>query len=227
MILFVQNKISLTTKQRILSQARKVFNEQGYGSVNLLDLAKSLDMSRGNMTYHFKDKEVILEALVEEVWERFRVGKKSASLPSFANLHHDAQLYYELQRAYAFIFQDMQMLTHPLIASKMKNLCDQTIHEIEVAIAFSIQVGNMKDEPVPGTYKNLALTSWMLMFYWSSQQTVRHSKIKEDGEKVIWSLLLPHLTEKGLEAFKQYFGETYFNDLGEAFEQNIETYLTF
>ncbi len=217
----------METKQRILNQALKVFNKSGYGAVNLFELAKSLDMSRGNMTYHFKDKEVLLKELIDQLWEKLTNGMVAKSIPSFQNLHHDAQLYYRLQKEYSFIFHDNQVLKHPLIAPKMKSLCDKIIKDIETAIAFSIQLGNMKEEPVPGVYKNLAITSWMMMFFWSSQQMIRGDKTKEDGEKVIWSLLLPHLTEKGLASFKKFFGEDYLADMGEEFDQNMDSYLTF
>jgi len=142
-------------------------------------------------------------------------------------MHHDAQLYYRLQKEYSFIFHDKQVLKHKLVASKMKSLCSKTIKDIEIAIAFSIQLGNMKPEPAPGVYKNLALTSWMLMFFWSSQKTVRGDKSSLDGEKVIWSLLLPNLTEKGLASFKKFFGEDYVASLGEDFDQNMDSYLIF
>ncbi|MCK8523727.1 TetR/AcrR family transcriptional regulator [Aquimarina sp. D1M17] len=217
----------MDTKQRILNQALKAFNKSGYGAVNLFELAKSLEMSRGNMTYHFKDKEALLKELIDQLWEKLTSGRVAKSIPSFQNLHHDAQLYYRLQQEYTFIFHDNQVLMHPLIAKKMKSLCEKTIKDIETAIAFSIQLGNMKVEPAPGVYKNLAITSWMMMFFWRSHQMVKQDKTKEDGEKVIWSLLLPHLTEKGLASFKKFFGEDYLTNMGEAFDENMDSYLTF
>ncbi len=217
----------MATKKRILDKAIKVFNKSGYGAVNLFELAKSLEMSRGNMTYHFKDKEALLKSITDQLWEKLTNARVANSIPSFQNLHHDVQLYYRLQKEYSFIFQDNQVLKHALIAPKMKSLCTKTIRDIEMAIAFSIQLGNMKPEPVPGVYKNLAVTSWMMMFFWASQQMIRGDKTKEDGEKVIWSLLLPHLTEKGLASFKKFFGEDYLASFGEEFDQNMDSYLTF
>lgn len=217
----------MDTKQRILNQAVKAFNKSGYGAVNLFELAKSLEMSRGNMTYHFKDKEALLKEITNQLWDKLTNERVTKDVPSFQNLHHDAQLYYRLQKEYSFIFHDNQVLKHKLVAPKMKSLCSKTIKDIEIAIAFSIQLGNMKPEPAPGVYKNLALTSWMLMFFWSSQQMVRGDKSSGDGEKVIWSLLLPNLTEKGLASFKKFFGEDYVASLGEDFDQNMDSYLIF
>ncbi|MBQ4818996.1 TetR/AcrR family transcriptional regulator [Aquimarina sp. MMG016] len=220
-------KSKMATKERILDQALKTFNKSGYGAVNLFELAKSLDMSRGNMTYHFKDKESLLKELTEQLWNKLINVREEKSIPSFQNLHNDAQHYYKLQKEYSFIFHDNQVLKHPLIAPKMKILCEKMMKDIEIAIAFSIQLGNMRPEPVPGVYKNLVLTSWMMMFFWPSQQAIRGDKTKDDGEKVIWSLLLPHLTEKGLASFKKFFGDDYHASMGEKFDQNMDSYLTF
>ena len=215
------------TKERILNHALKRFNESGYGAMNLLELAKSLDMSRGNMTYHFKDKEALLKCLSEELWQKLQVPRRSKAIPSFANLHHDSQLYYRLQREYSFIFKDNQVLSHPLVAPQMKAFAEQTIQDIEMAIAVSVQVGNMNPEPLQGTYKNLALTSWILMYFRSSKQEIRNNREKDDGERVIWSLLLPHLTKKGIAAFRKYFGDDYMNQLGDPFNPSLESYVKF
>ena len=217
----------MITKQKILQRALKTFNQSGYGAVNLHELAKSLEMSRGNMTYHFKDKEVLLKELADELWNELNEARADKTIPSFENLHHDVQLYYRLQKKYAFIFQDKLVLSHPIIAPRMKELTAKTIRDIEMAIAFSIQIGNMNQEPAPGVYYNLALTSWILMFFWASQQTVRGDKVQKDGEKVIWSLLLPHLTPKGMASFKKYFGEEYLASLGKAFDHSLESYVNF
>lgn len=216
----------METKQRILDKALHTFNESGYGAVNLFELAKSLEMSRGNMTYHFKDKEALLKDITDQLWDKLFNVRGEKSIPSFQNLHNDAQLYYKLQKEYSFIFHDNQVLKHPLVATRMKSLCEKMIKDIETAIAFSIQLGNIKSEPVPGVYKNLALTTWMLMFFWPSQQNIRSNKTTEDREKVIWSLLLPHLTEKGLASFKKFFGDEYLSSMGEEFDRTMDSYLT-
>lgn len=217
----------MSTKARILAKALEAFNASGYGAVNLFELAKSMGMSRGNMTYHFKDKEAILKDLADQLWVAFEQARAPKSVPSFENLHHDAQLYYRLQQEYAFIFHDHKVLQHPLIASKLRELIDKSLKDIKTSIAFSIQVGNMKAEPIPGLYNNLAYSTWMIMFFWSSQQLIHEDGRQQDGEKKIWSLLLPHLTEKGLASFKKFFGEDYFKSLGNAFEMDMESYFTF
>jgi AcrR family transcriptional regulator len=54
------------TARRILDHARRAFNERGVGAVAIRDLARELDLSPGNVSYHFPTKEALIVALVEE-----------------------------------------------------------------------------------------------------------------------------------------------------------------
>ena len=67
----------------------------------------------------------------------------------------------------------------------------------------------------------------MLSFFWLAQQIIRGEKTEEDGEKMIWSMLIPHFTEKGIQAFKNFFGEAYYNNLGQPFEMDIDQFIAF
>lgn len=218
----------MTTRQKIIQEATSYFNKNGYNSTSLFELAKALGMSRGNLAYHFKDKDLLLDAIADEMWQSIEAERnKSRQLPSFENLHNEIQLYYKYQKKYAFIFLDTHVLNHPSIKKRFRELTAQNIQDNKATIAFSIKLGNMREEQIPGTYHNIAFITWMLTFYWLSQQIIRGEKSREDGEKMIWSILLPHFTEKGIQSFKAFFGESYFNSLGEPFDLDIQSLISF
>lgn len=54
------------TRDRVLAAAKRLFTERGYNNVSMGDIAAELGMSKGNLTYHFKHKEDIVEALVPD-----------------------------------------------------------------------------------------------------------------------------------------------------------------
>jgi AcrR family transcriptional regulator len=54
------------TARRILEHARRAFNERGVAAVGIRDLARELDLSPGNLSYHFPTKEALIAALLEE-----------------------------------------------------------------------------------------------------------------------------------------------------------------
>lgn len=218
----------MTTKQKIKHKAIKLFNEQGFSAVTLFEIAGALDMTRGNLAYHFKNKDVLLEAIVKEMWERLMIERsKSKQFPSFENLNNQIILTYKIQKEYAFIFLDHHVLNHPLIKPEFSKFVEQQINETEATIAYSISIGNMYPERFKGIYRKLAFNTWMTMHFWLNQQLVRGEDLTEDCGMNIWSMLIPHLTEKGIEAFTKFFGEDYIKKLGKPFESNIENYANF
>lgn len=216
------------TKDKIIAFAISLFNKNGYGTISLQEIAQQMGMSRGNLTYHFKDKDALLKRISEDMWEKIeRERAKSRTFPSFENIHNEVQLYYKIQRAYAFIFLDPHVLQHPFIKEQFRQMTAQTIKDNKAGIAFSIKLGNMKPEAIAGTYHSLAFITWMLSFFWLAQQIIRGDKTETDGEKLIWSMLMPHFTEKGVEAFKDFFGTTYYENLGDPFEMDLSELIAF
>ena len=214
----------MSKKQQIIDHAVSLFNQKGYAAVTLFELANELSMSRGNLTYHFKDKEMLLGVIAQQMWDQIELERsKSRQLPSFENLQSEVHLYYKYQRQYKFIFTDPHVLKHKIIVKQFRQMTSQSIADIKASIAFSVELGNMRPESYPGLYNNMALTTWMLTFFWLPQQVIRGEKTTEDGDRMIWSLVLPHMTEKGLASFKKFFGEEVLHNLGEPFNLDIDS----
>ncbi|MDJ0922378.1 MAG: TetR/AcrR family transcriptional regulator [Henriciella sp.] len=53
----------MKTRDRILDISLTLFNQEGEAALSAVDIANALDMSPGNLYYHFKGKEPIIEAL--------------------------------------------------------------------------------------------------------------------------------------------------------------------
>lgn len=60
----------MKTAERILITTLELFNEHGESNVSCVDIAMELDISPGNLYYHYKGKEVMVVALFEMYKER-------------------------------------------------------------------------------------------------------------------------------------------------------------
>ncbi len=209
----------MTTRDKILATSKEQFNEQGFGEPTLNSIAQTIGISRGNLTYYFKDKDELLEALVAEMWEKYEhsIGK-AMQFPSWESTNNATQAYLSLQKEYAFIFFDIKIASDPKVIQQIARMKKDTIERQMSTIAFSIQIGNMKAETIPGTYRNLCESLWMINFYWLISQSYRNEN--ESSEKVIWSSILPHFTEKGMQSFIKHFGQNYYDTIGERFDMS-------
>lgn len=59
------------TRNKILSTSRDLFNRRGYSNVTIRMIALELNMSSGNLNYHFKKREDILSTLYFEMVKEF------------------------------------------------------------------------------------------------------------------------------------------------------------
>ncbi len=57
----------MKTKTKIIDVSRDLFNRKGFRNVTLREVAQELNISYGNVTYHFKTKHELIVCLYEEM----------------------------------------------------------------------------------------------------------------------------------------------------------------
>jgi AcrR family transcriptional regulator len=101
------------TKNRILVASLELFNQQGEPQTAINEIADEIDISPGNLHYHFRRKEHIVAALLDA----FRVDaghlleipeSEAVTLDDFWVFLHNLL---ELTDAYRFLFRDLETLT--------------------------------------------------------------------------------------------------------------------
>ncbi|MEL8056328.1 MAG: TetR/AcrR family transcriptional regulator, partial [Pseudomonadota bacterium] len=63
----------MKTRDRILSAALDLFNEEGEAEITALDIANALEISPGHLYYHFKGKDALIQALFDNFEEEMRI----------------------------------------------------------------------------------------------------------------------------------------------------------
>jgi len=118
-------KSGAATRQRILVASLLLFNEQGEPRTTTNDIANEVDISPGNLHYHFHKKSDLVDALLAE----FRADARRVLRPSDAeqasleNFWIFLHLLLELTAAYRFLFRDMESLTveYPNVGRAMRH----------------------------------------------------------------------------------------------------------
>jgi len=198
----------MKTRERIIAAIIAAFNEGGYHGYSLTDLAAICKMSRGNLAYHYKNKEAILDDIsirMKKDVNRFRARRKD--FIAFYNLSLDIRTCRSLQKWYPFVFRDMSVLGHASIKDVLSDWSKEVIKSNLNAFAYGIKVGNVKAEPYEGLYYQLSVNAWLITYYWISQKEVRDLHHKEDAERMVWSAIIPHFTDKGRGEFIEFYGD--------------------
>lgn len=218
----------MSTKNRIRTTAIEQFNAHGFHQVTILDLARACGMSRGNLAYHYKTKIYLLNDLIVKMIEEVRViQSERRDYPAFSNLALDIRSYKMLQDKYRFLFRDSSVLEHKHVRRILNIWSELVIKRNKEAFAFGLSVGNVQPEVFDGMYHQLAINTWMITFYWVSQQSVRHVEDAETAEKMVWSMIFPHFTDQGRAAFESFYGKRYISEMGQAIQASDPARLLF
>ncbi len=192
-----------STKQKIVEAAVLLFNEKGVNNITLRDIAEQLGISTGNLAYHYKNKDFIIEEAFRQMEEeRESILSGMQMIPSFDNINLQIEPLLGLAMRYCFFYLDTVHVirSYPKIAKLHRNFIDTNIAYTKAVIDYSVGTGNMKPELIKGSYYQLAHTVWMILNFWIAQSVIRGEKKPSIAmaRKAVWNLVVPHLTEKGI-----------------------------
>jgi len=200
------------TKQNILQAAIQLFNEKGVNNVTLRIIAKDIDISVGNLAYHYKNKEAIIEqAFLAMQEERNQILTGVQEIPSLEKIYNQFIPLYELEKKYAFLNLDALHIirNHPEFAKLQRRHISKNIEYTRAVIDLSVASGYMKAEAVSGEYDRLTKRIWMVSNFWLTQKELRGeaSDHLAEMQDMIWEQIFPHFTEKGLYKYRKLFSK--------------------
>lgn len=71
----------MTTKERILNEALRLFSEKGYSDVYVGDIAEAVGIKAPSLYKHYKGKQEIFDSCVEKFYERMTQIRNGLLLP--------------------------------------------------------------------------------------------------------------------------------------------------
>ena len=181
------------TRRAILDMAKTLFSQQGYNAVSIGEIVGALGISKGNVTYHFKRKEDIMEALLAEAKPTFfqEPPRTMEELDAFLEDMEQAR------ENYAFYFQHHAQLGQlsPAIRARQQAIYHSQSALFAQALSILARQGMFRGEDFPGAYARVADTIFLTSLYWLPFCAVKGRK--EDFRTQAWSVLYPLLTPLG------------------------------
>jgi len=201
------------TKEKILSAAKSLFNKEGYGSVTIRMIALELSMSSGNLNYHFKKKEEILEALYFEMVAEFdkRIDDLEAHGLNLETVKADIELSMERMQTYSFFWTDL----YNLLRSNQKLATHfESVHAARVA-GYKFMFDRLLEQGIMRDFEFQEepdlLIDRMINFSdtWIYSSALYHKKIDNayvlrQASQLV-SMLYPYLSENGKRQYKKMY----------------------
>ena len=189
------------TRARILAASLALFNERGEANVTTGMIAESLDISPGNLYYHFRNKDAIVERLFRRFEERIDVEPAAAA--DAAAAIEDLWLYLHLMLEAIWDFRFLYRNLDDLLA-RNRRLRDHfnRIVDRKFAAVVALCEGLERQRAMrarPEEIRALARNVLVVATYWLNFQSVRG--LREDaaaeamgrGAYQVMALVAPYL----------------------------------
>lgn len=191
------------TRERILDVSLAMFNERGEPNVTTNHIADELEISPGNLYYHFRNKEDIVEHLFARYESRIDVALTAPDerLPNLEDIWLQLHLAFEVMWEYRFIFRDLVDIT-----SRNRKLRMHYARTLKRAIgnATAVLQGLVRAEIMRASRAEIVATAnnvLLVATFWMNYNTVRggaSEKTPEDltgGIHQVMMLLAPFLRD--------------------------------
>ncbi|AHD24036.1 TetR family transcriptional regulator (plasmid) [Rhodococcus pyridinivorans SB3094] len=193
-----------STKDRILDGSLELFNTKGIQAVTTNHIADHLKISTGNLYYHYRSKDHIIQALFERI--DLAAREVMAPLPTPITPQQWAQVFVHgmnIVRRYRFFFANIVELAgrDKLLASQFRALTGWTLDWTIDAIDALIAQGSMR-ELAGDDRRRLAENVFIIIWNWTGFTVAfRGHELSHEGdtrEGVLHSMLplMPYFKPK-------------------------------
>lgn len=196
------------TADQILEAARRRFNQKGYASTTLAEIAASIEISQGNLTYHYRTKRDLVTRLQQQVAQRIQ-QHHARGVPDHLEDEYVERLrfVFELNATYRFLLRDdAQIEPGPEHQSPHQVLLDD-FAALSALMARVEQAGWLRRD-YSVDLGILTRSLWVLSRFWMdflSEMELRQEPDWEDQRRGIehhFAVLLPNLTATGRRRFE-------------------------
>lgn len=207
----MQRKAPRRTRARIVETALRLFNEFGEPNVTTSALADELNISPGNLYYHFGNKDEI----VNEIFAAFEreisdtLVLPARRVPDVEDAWFFLHLYFEIAWKYRFVYRDLNdLLTRNRhVETHMNEIVLRSVRTSTQLCRGMVAAGEMR--AAPGELDALGTNMVIVSSYWLSFQHVRAPRRSPDAEVLargayhVMAMVAPFLTGDSRTLFER------------------------
>jgi AcrR family transcriptional regulator len=172
------------TRQRILETSLAMFNAQGEPNVTTNHIADELEISPGNLYYHFRNKEDI----VEQVFARYEARMDQTllvpegRLPNLEDVWMQLHLVFECMWDYRFLYRDLVdiLSRNRKLKAHFARILSRAATSASEVLRGLVEAGVMRATPdeIRATAENVLLVAT----FWMNFNIVRNGRAESDQD---------------------------------------------
>jgi len=199
------------TRERILAESLALFNERGEAHVTTGMIADQLNISPGNLYYHFRNKDQIVEQLFERFEKRISVGlpETSPGPGAIEDLWLYLHLMFEAIWDYRFLYRNLDDIVgrNRRLRTHFNRIVDAKLDATQSLCRGLAASGFMKASPAE--IRALAENILVVATYWLNFRAVRGRLDGEDpggsgsGAFQVMALVAPYLVGEARSHLEQ------------------------
>lgn len=193
-------------KQDILDAGRRLFSEKGFNNTSMRDIAAALNISVGNLTYHYKKKEDLIEAILLQDYQHY---KKPELLRSLSDLNGLLIRSMEQRASRPYYFRDYDQLAQicPTVYQMQRSVLNDLNDVLTRSFQGLVSSGSLKKE-FSREYDGIIGAIMTLMAhglpdFFHPPETGRDIS----ALNCIWCMIVPCLTEQGRGEYQLLLGQ--------------------
>ena len=189
------------TRQRILDASLAMFNAQGEPNVTTNHIADELEISPGNLYYHFRNKDDIIEQLFAVYEQRMdaALAAPDGRLPGLEDVWLQLHLVFECIWDYRFLYRDLvDILSRNrrlrLRFARILRRADEQAHQVMRGL---VQAGVMRAsaDEVDAAATNILVIATFWMNYAAARGDKDERASIRDGIVQVMMLIAPFLRD--------------------------------
>lgn len=198
------------TQNLIIETAIELFNEHGTKAISTNRIADECHLSRGNLHYHFRTKEEIIQTIFQRIdREMDDSWYQDHEHPSMEYTHFMFARQIDLIWRYRFFYRELYSLLQNDARLKLLFMDCRKKRMKEVSRFFDemVKVGLMIEPQAPVSMDSLLQVSWLITDQWLPHLDLHDKCVNEqnieEGFDLIMQVFEPYFTPKARVEYKK------------------------
>lgn len=193
---------SRDTRALIKTKALQLFNKRGVGRVSTNTIAESCGISKGNLHYHFRTKQAIVQALFQDIADEMEQDWGGDEMqPTVSHMAEMFERQLEMIWRNRFFYREMATLVrdsaelHAMVSAHREARIEKVLNFFEALV----EAGIMSQPRGRESLRYLVVITWIFSDNWLNfielQGQEENSEVVNTGYDMVVEMLYPYLSE--------------------------------